>query len=139
MCMTHWIRHDVKILWSAFCTKSKREKLSVFRPCSCAHDSGGIIHLKMYHGMCVTWLKNSASSSTPSILHKPAAMLQINQLAQGQFVNIFTTGKHSNLKIVFYALVLRYFCLWLEVFILSYDNFQACLRDFSPDLNHTEV
>lgn len=66
-------------------------------------------------------------------------MLQINQLAQGQFVNIFTTGKHSNLKIVFYALVLRYFCLWLEVFILSYDNFQACLRDFSPDLNHSEV
>lgn len=139
--MTHCIRHNVKIPWSALCTKSKTGKLSVFRQmpmCSWFTILGGVTHLKMYHGLSPDW------KIMPLLVHhsyftKPATMLQKTQLAQGQFVNIFPSGKHSNLKMVLYALFLRYCWLWLEVFMLPYDNFQACLRDFSPDPHHTEV
>lgn len=133
----------MKTLWSALCTTPKRQKVLVFRQTVgyllMIHHFGGHYPPKEVPcDMSSDWKVIPLTAHHPYFT-EPAMTLQKEQLVQEQFVNIFTCAKHSNPKLVLHPLVLRYCCLWLEVFMLPHNNFQSCLRDYSPVLKHTEV
>lgn len=144
--MTHckvWYEDTLK------CSVYKTEKREGFSfqaerkvdTCPLTHDLLFWVALSTYRG---TMWNGIQLKKIPPIEHcscftESAMMLQKDQLVQEQLGNIFTSAEHSNPKLVWYPLVLRSFCLWLEAFVLPDDNFQACFRDSSPVPEHTVV